>query len=140
VSLESSPMDDTNEAGRGRDGLKNILQTCVKTRVLPIIIIIACRIVLYYNRACVCMISTVRQGVPENGYNENKNKIYIQMCIIMKPLQPDKIFVIDYCGSKIRCVCVCVCVCMDIYILYSVIHTRYILYNFYAHHIRTKRT
>ena len=39
VSLESSPMDDTNEAGRGRDGLKNILQTCVKTRVLPIIII-----------------------------------------------------------------------------------------------------
>lgn len=123
-------------------GWKNILQTCVKTSVLPIIIIIACRIVLYYNRACVCMISTVRQGVPENGYNENKNKMYIQMCIIMKPLHPDKKFVIDYCGSKIRCVCVCVCpwIYMYTYILYSVIHTRYMLYNFYAHHIRPMQT
>lgn len=86
---------------------------------MPIIIIMACCIVLYYNRACVCMISTVRQGVPENGYNENKNKIYIiQMCIIMKPLHPDKKFVMDYCGSKIRCVCVCVC--MHGYIYYLV--------------------
>lgn len=58
------------------------------------------------------MISTVRQGVPENGYNENKNQIYIQMCIIMKALHPDKKCVIDYCGSKIIYVCVRVSMCV----------------------------
>jgi len=57
------------------------------------------------------MISAVRQGVPENGYNENKTKIYIQMCIIMKPLHPDKKFVIDYCAVCL-CMFVYVCVCV----------------------------
>jgi len=55
------------------------------------------------------MILTVRQGVPENGYNENKNKIYVQMCIIMKSLHPEKKCVMTIAVQKLSMfVCVCV--------------------------------